>query len=135
MFPHVCGMCYMGFVTAAKLCNHVTSRSRCKPAAPEVPGADGDVIVAQLDQPEVPAGGGDDIVAQLDQLAEQIKAAVPGGFGDNAGQLMDLGQHQGAITFHGSENLEQMLAAGGPPIAVIVNPDEADGRLHLQPVL
>ena len=61
--------------------------------------------------------------------------AVPGGFGDNAGQLMDLGQHQGAITFHGSENLEQMLAAGGPPIAVIVNPDEADGRLHLQPVL
>ena len=126
LFPHVCGKCLKGFRTAAKLCNHVANRGRCKPAALEVPPIAAEVPAGGR---EVPAGGGDNMVSQLNQLAQQIEAAVPGGFGDA------VGQDQGAIIFHGSENLELMLEAGGPPIAVIVNPDEADGSLHLLPVL
>ena len=109
----MCGKCSIGFQTAGKLCNHVVNQRRCKPPAPEVLAADG--------------GGGDTIGHQLDQLAEQIGASVPGGFGDNS-QPMDLDP---PVILHASDNLDQILAAGGPPVSFIVN-HEADGSLHIQ---
>jgi hypothetical protein len=131
LFPHVCGKCLVGFRTAAKLCNHVANKGRCK--VPPVAATVGSGEVPAVGG-EVPAGGGDDIVTQLNQLADQVEASVPGGFGDIVIQPMDLGQDQGPIILRGSDNLEEMLAAGGPPVTVIVNPDEADGSFHLQPM-